>query len=94
MEVPMKDLYDATEPLLAVPITDERPWAAFAACRDLNPETFFPMTREGERAAIRICHGCPVRLECLEYAVEARIRFGVWGGMTEKQQRALHHRIA
>jgi WhiB family redox-sensing transcriptional regulator len=90
----MNDLYDAAEPLLAVPITEERPWAAFAACRDMDPDMFFPMTPEDEQSAIRVCHGCPVRLECLEFALEARIRFGVWGGKTEKQRRTLRRRIA
>jgi WhiB family redox-sensing transcriptional regulator len=90
----MNELFDAIDPSLAVPITEERPWAVFAACKDHDPDTFFPVTPEAEHEAIRICQGCPVRLDCLEFALEARVRFGVWGGMTEKQRRALVRRSA
>ncbi len=85
----MNDIFDAIDPVLAVPITEERPWAAFAVCKDRDPDAFFPVTPEGEREAIRICQGCPVQADCLEFAIEARIRFGVWGGLTEKQR----HRV-
>ncbi len=90
----MYDLYEALDPVLAAPITDERPWAAFAICRDRDPDVFFPLTAEGEREAIRICQGCPVRLDCLEFALEAKIRFGIWGGVNEKERRTLHRHIA
>ncbi len=90
----MNDLYEALDPVLAAPITDERPWAAFAACRERDPDVFFPVTADGEREAIRICRGCPVQLDCLEFALEAKIRFGIWGGATEKERRTLQRHIA
>ncbi len=90
----MNDLFTVIEPALAAPITDERPWAAFATCRDRDPDTFFPATSDGEREAVRVCSGCPVQIDCLEFALEAKIRFGVWGGMTEKQRRSLQRQIA
>lgn len=90
----MNELFDALEPALSVPITDERPWAVFAACRDRDPDVFFPIKPEDEREAIRICQGCSVQQDCLEFALQARIRFGIWGGLTEKQRRALERRIA
>ena len=90
----MNDLFDAIEPALAAPITEERPWAAFAACRDRDPDVFFPLSPEAEREATRICRGCPVQIDCLEFALEAKIRFGVWGGLTEKQRRSVHRQIA
>jgi WhiB family redox-sensing transcriptional regulator len=90
----MNDLFGAIDPGLMVPITEERPWAAFAVCRDRDPDTFFPVTADGEREAIRICQGCPVRIDCLEFAMEARVRFGVWGGVTEKQRRSVRRQIA
>ena len=80
--------------LLAAPITDERPWVVFSACRDKDSDLFFPETKVQERSAIAICSTCPVQSECIEYAFEADIRFGVWGGMTEKQRRRLARRIA
>jgi WhiB family redox-sensing transcriptional regulator len=80
--------------LLAAPITEERPWAVFSACRDEDSDLFFPETKVQERRALAICGICPVQNECLEYAFEAEVRYGVWGGMSEKQRRRLARRIA
>ncbi len=80
--------------LLAVPITEERPWVVFSACRDQDSDLFFPETKVQERKALAICGTCPVQNECLDYAFEADIRFGVWGGLSEKQRRRLARRIA
>ena len=90
----MNDIFEAFDPALLAPITEERPWAAFAVCKDRDPDTFFPTTPEAEREAIRICQGCSVQADCLEFSIEARIRFGVWGGLTEKQRRNLQRRSA
>lgn len=73
--------------MISVPITQERPWVVFGACRDADPDLFFPSTREEEATALALCASCPVRAECLDYAIEAGERFGVWGGLTEKQRR-------
>lgn len=80
--------------MLPVPITEERPWVVFSACRDKDSDLFFPENRVQEREAMSICASCPVQPECLEYAFEADIRFGIWGGMTEKQRRRLAKRSA
>ena len=72
---------------IQVPITEERPWVVFSACRDADPSLFFPATKEEEEQALALCATCPVRIDCLEYALEARERFGVWGGLTEKQRK-------
>lgn len=80
--------------MLAAPITEERPWVVFSACRDKDSDLFFPETKSAEAEALAICATCPVQLECLEYAIEAEIRFGVWGGMTEKERRRLARQIA
>lgn len=90
----MKKTLDRMNSALAVPITEERPWAAFAACRERDPDMFFPATPAGEREAIRICQGCAVGADCLDFALEARISFGIWGGMTEKERRGLRRKIA
>lgn len=79
---------------LTAPIDDERPWVVFGACREVQGNTFFPMTREESQQALAICSTCPVQLECLEYALEARERYGIWGGKTEKQRRQLRRRTA
>lgn len=79
---------------IQVPITEERPWVVFSACKDAEPELFFPATYEDSREAVAICNSCPVRIDCLEYALEARERFGIWGGMTPKQRRRFMQKSA
>lgn len=80
--------------MLEVPITEERPWVVFSACRKADPELFFPATREQEDQAKSICATCPVRLDCLEYSIEARERFGIWGGLNEKERRRFARKSA
>ena len=66
-------------------------WRAQARCRNVPTEMF--VARRGDelsvRAAKRICRGCPVRAECLDYALAAGERFGVWGGVSERRRREL-----
>ncbi|MFV2198720.1 WhiB family transcriptional regulator [Nocardiopsis sp. LOL_012] len=64
-----------------------------ANCRaaTVDPDALFVKGREQNRARL-ICEGCPVRLDCLTEALRDRIEFGVWGGMTERQRRALLRR--
>lgn len=69
-------------------ITD---WPSQAACRDGDPDALFVQGAE-QNVAKRICRGCPVRYECLADALDNRIEFGVWGGMTERERRALLRR--
>jgi WhiB family transcriptional regulator, redox-sensing transcriptional regulator len=74
---------------------DDRPWAALAACRDADPELFFSDgNADGTAVALRICAGCAVAEECLEWALTARATFGVWGGTTEQERRRLLRRTA
>lgn len=75
--------------ILRAPVNEERPWMVFGACREQDPDLFFPDTVRQAREAIAICNTCPVKGECLEYSLEARERFGVWGGLTDKQRRHL-----
>ena len=69
------------------------PWAADAKCLDADPETFFPEKGGSTREAKRICTHCPVRNECLDYALDNDERFGIWGGLSERERRKLR-RIA
>src|SRR5213080_1097952 len=63
-------------------------WPSMAACRNGDPDALFVQGAE-QNVAKRICRGCPVRYECLADALDNRIEFGVWGGMTERERRAL-----
>lgn len=73
---------------------DERPWAAYAACRRADPDVFFPSPDAGFEEAIRICRGCPVLGECRDWALDTKVRYGVWGGLTERDRRRLLRRSA
>jgi WhiB family redox-sensing transcriptional regulator len=76
-------------------LEDERPWAVHAACRDADPALFFAGVEGGDtRVAQRICAGCPVNEECLEWALTAGVSYGVWGGTTEQQRRQAVRRSA
>lgn len=79
---------------LRAPITDERPWVVFAACREADPDIFFPSNKAQEQAALALCAMCPVLDECQSYSLDARETFGVWGGLTEKQRRSAIRRSA
>jgi WhiB family transcriptional regulator, redox-sensing transcriptional regulator len=63
-------------------------WRHAARCSDEDPETLFVQGAQ-QRDAREVCTACPVRTECLAHALDNRIRFGVWGGMTERERRAL-----
>jgi len=63
-------------------------WSAQAACRDTDPDEMFVQGAAQNRVK-QICNGCPVKMECLADALDNRIEFGVWGGMTERERRAL-----
>lgn len=66
-------------------------WPAHAACRGVDPDRLFVQGAAQNRAKV-ICAACPVRTECLADALDNRIEFGVWGGMTERERRALLRR--
>jgi WhiB family redox-sensing transcriptional regulator len=63
-------------------------WTVKAVCAGGDPDTLF-VTGAAQREAAKICQACPVRLECLADALDNRIEYGVWGGMTERQRRAV-----
>ncbi|MFJ3310654.1 WhiB family transcriptional regulator [Streptomyces sp. NPDC086549] len=70
--------------------TDEE-WSEHAACRAADPDELF-VEGAAQGRAKAVCTGCVVRTECLAYALDNRIEHGVWGGMTERERRALLRR--
>jgi WhiB family redox-sensing transcriptional regulator len=74
---------------LMAPILEERPWAVFAACKEADADLFFGSGRDAERGALTLCGMCAVIDDCLEHALEARERFGIWGGKTEKARKRI-----
>lgn len=67
-------------------------WQADALCAQTDPEAFFPEKGGSTRDAKRICTSCDVRAQCLEYALENDERFGIWGGLSERERRKLRKR--
>ncbi|ONH32308.1 hypothetical protein BL253_05800 [Pseudofrankia asymbiotica] len=67
-------------------------WQERALCAQTDPEAFFPEKGGSTREAKRICSGCEVRTECLEYALANDERFGIWGGMSERERRKQRRR--
>jgi WhiB family redox-sensing transcriptional regulator len=80
----LHELFDAT---------DEQDWQERALCAQTDPEAFFPEKGGSTREAKRICLGCEVRSECLEYALAHDERFGIWGGLSERERRKLKKRV-
>jgi WhiB family redox-sensing transcriptional regulator len=62
-------------------------WRLDALCAETDPEAFFPEKGGSTREAKRVCVGCDVRAECLEYALANDERFGIWGGLSERERR-------
>ncbi|MEE2039754.1 WhiB family transcriptional regulator [Nocardiopsis sp. CT-R113] len=63
-------------------------WTTMARCREVDPDALFVQGAAQHRAKL-ICQECPVRTECLADALDNRVEFGVWGGMTERERRSL-----
>lgn len=70
-------------------IATDYTWQERGSCRGVDAELFFPASEEEATTAKAICTTCPVRLACLAFAVEHSERFGVWGGLTEKERARL-----
>ena len=68
-------------------LPEQQNWQERALCAQTDPEAFFPEKGGSTRDAKKICVGCEVRGECLEYALEHDERFGIWGGLSERERR-------
>ncbi len=68
---------------------EDRGWQARANCMGVDPDLFFPERGASTREAKEVCRGCVVRDECLEYALDNGEKFGIWGGMSERERRRL-----
>lgn len=71
---------------------DQLSWADLGNCVGVDADYFFSVVGADTVVAKAICRGCPVRAECLEYAIESKFKHGVWGGMTPSQRRRLKPR--
>jgi WhiB family redox-sensing transcriptional regulator len=79
-------------------VTDERTdWRKQGACLSADPDLFFPISSRGVSAtqidrAKRVCASCPVREQCLDFALSTQQQFGIWGGATEDERKRLTRR--
>ncbi|MDQ3940938.1 MAG: WhiB family transcriptional regulator [Actinomycetota bacterium] len=64
-------------------------WQDRAACKQVPVQLFFPPAEQEADEAKMVCAMCEVRQPCLEFAIEAGERFGVWGGLTPQERRSL-----
>jgi WhiB family redox-sensing transcriptional regulator len=65
----------------------DRTWQRRANCMGVDPELFFPERGASTREAKEVCRGCVVREDCLEFAIANSEKFGIWGGMSERERR-------
>lgn len=86
----MHELLIATAVALDQP--DGMSWQERSLCAQTDPEAFFPEKGGSTREAKKVCIGCEVRSECLEYALANDERFGIWGGLSERERRKLKKR--
>jgi WhiB family redox-sensing transcriptional regulator len=64
-------------------------WRQRANCVGLDPNLFFPVRGSSTREAKEVCRGCVVRGECLDYSLSSHEKFGIWGGLSERERRRI-----
>ena len=74
-------------------------WRNEAVCRDTDPELFFPVGTTGQALlqidkAKEVCDECPVKVKCLDFAIETNQDSGIWGGTSEEERRDIRRQIA
>lgn len=74
--------------------TRDMTWRTKAACRNLDVEVFFPDSEADAGPALSVCATCPVRNECLDWAIATRQHDGIWGGTTESERKRIRRRRA
>ncbi len=89
---PSADPFGEAVVALAEEDGEEQDWQERALCAQTDPEAFFPEKGGSTREAKKVCLSCDVRGECLEYALANDERFGIWGGLSERERRKLKKR--
>ena len=69
-------------------------WQDLANCLGVDPDLFFPERGASTREAKEVCRGCVVREDCLEFALQNSEKFGIWGGMSERERRRIRRQRA
>lgn len=69
--------------------TEQLTWQRLANCLGVDPDLFFPERGASTREAKAVCRACVVREDCLEYAIVNSEKFGIWGGLSERERRRI-----
>lgn len=86
--------YEASKSSDDVEAVLSKEWQDFSNCLGVDPDMFFPERGASTREAKEVCRGCVVREECLEYALIMGEKFGIWGGMSERERRRIRRQRA
>jgi WhiB family redox-sensing transcriptional regulator len=87
-------VHDIVRLLNQEPVEEERRWQERANCLGVDPDLFFPERGASTREAKAVCKGCEVRDDCLEYALAHGEKFGIWGGLSERERRRVRRQRA
>jgi WhiB family redox-sensing transcriptional regulator len=68
---------------------DDLAWQDYSNCRGADADLFFPERGASTRKAKAICNACQVKAECLEFAIQQSEKFGIWGGLSERERRRI-----
>jgi len=78
-----------TEVSIDLEVEGEESWQLYANCLGVDPDLFFPERGASTKEAKAVCRACVVREDCLEYALDNSEKFGIWGGLSERERRRL-----
>ncbi len=73
---------------------EDKNWQMLSNCLGVDPDLFFPERGASTKDAKAVCQGCIVREDCLEYALTNREKFGIWGGLSERERRRIRRERA
>ena len=79
---------------IALTDIEDTSWQNLANCLGVDPDLFFPERGASTREAKEVCRGCVAREDCLEYALRNGEKFGIWGGMSERERRRIRRQRA
>ena len=85
----MKQSLDMNSPELLQPLEIEENWQDDANCLGVDTNLFYPERGASTREAKEVCRGCVVRADCLEFALQNGEKFGIWGGLTERERKRI-----
>jgi len=75
-----------------LPLVGDRQWQDQANCLGVDPDLFFPERGASTREAKEVCRGCVVKQDCLDFALTNGEKFGIWGGLSERERRKLRRK--